>query len=425
MAFSSLDEWLCWIEQQHPKEIDMGLERVAAVAETLGIQFEVPVFTVAGTNGKGSCVALLTSILTAAGLRCGSYTSPHLLRYNERVCLDGKLVSDAALCRAFTAIEKARGDIPLTYFEYGTLAALLIFQQADLDVVILEVGLGGRLDAVNIVDPDVAIISSVDIDHQQWLGNTREQIGREKAGIFRSHRPGIMGDPASLMSVTDSADQCGAVLLQRDRDFGYEASGEYWHWWGNSREGERLEYRDLITPTLMLDNAASVLQALMSSPLTIDLSAIQRGLEAVTLAGRGESYDYCQRTLRLNVAHNPAALTAMLATLPKRSGQQKRWAIFSVLADKAVEEMIAMCMADLDHWQVLQLHSTPRAMDAEAICVAIEGLGGHCSTFDSAEQCLADAVAKTNSGDEILVFGSFFTVAEILGVLETKKLLGD
>lgn len=424
MAFSTLDEWLHWIEQQHPQEIELGLERAASVAAALAIRFDIPVISVAGTNGKGSCVALLSSILTAAGYRCGAYTSPHLLHYNERVCLDGQQASNADLCRAFSAVNQARGGTPLSYFEFGTLAALWLFQQAELDVLILEVGLGGRLDAVNIIDPDVAIVSSVDLDHQAWLGTTREQIGREKAGIFRTTKPAIMGDPLRVDSVVHHAQEIKAELLCRDIDFGFSREATSWHWWGRGQQSERKSYRDLPIPAVLLDNAATVLQALSQLALVVDESAIRQGLQNVSMIGRGESRLYRQRKVRLNVAHNPAALRAMLATLPVLDNGQRRVAIFSALSDKAVDEMLSMCDSAIDQWHILQLHSTPRALVAATIGDVLQGLGRQYRLHNSAGQALAEVVASTRAEDEILVFGSFFTVAEIVAVMDEQSFAG-
>lgn len=419
MAFSSLDEWLRWIEQQHPTEIDMGLERVAAVARRMGLAFQIPVITVAGTNGKGSCVALLSAIFRAAGYRCGAYTSPHLLRYNERVAIDGRFASDSALCHAFSKVRVAQADISLSYFEYGTLAALQLFAEADLDVLVLEVGLGGRLDAVNIIDPTVAIISSVDLDHQAWLGETREDIGREKAGVFRPQRGAVMGDPAPVASVTARAVSLGAVLRRRGEEFDFVASGDSWCWWGQDADGAVCRLDQLPRPGILLDNAASVLQALQFVPLAIDDAAIRQGLASVQLTGRGELILHRGARVRVNVAHNPAALRAMLAQLPALATGARRLAVFSVLADKAVADMLDLCRSGIDQWHIAQLQSS-RALPLANLAAALAAaqLPFHC--FDSVGDAFAAALAASTPADEIVVFGSFFTVAEVLAILESE-----
>lgn len=239
MRFTTLDEWLQWLECQHPRAIDLGLERVSVVAKALNIALAMPVITVAGTNGKGSCVALSSAILRAEGYRVGTYTSPHLVHYHERIVIAGRCVHDEELLLAFSAIDEARGATSLTYFEFGTLAALWLFQRAELDVVILEVGLGGRLDAVNIVDADIAIVSSIAIDHEAWLGRDREVIGREKAGVFRQGRIAVVGDVDPPQSVLNYGRDIGASVLCRDRDYSYRESANQWQWQGLDAQGDR------------------------------------------------------------------------------------------------------------------------------------------------------------------------------------------
>ncbi len=277
MRFSQLDAWLRWLETLHPKPIDLGLERVQSVARALHIAFPMPVITVAGTNGKGSTVALLDSILSAEGKRVGCYTSPHLLRYNERVKIAGRDVSDQQLCAAFAEVDAARGETTLSYFEFGTLAAMLLFMRANLDVVVLEVGLGGRLDAVNIVDADIAIVTSVALDHEAWLGNDRATIGREKAGILRAAKPAIFGDVSPLTELVDYAAQLTAPLYCRNRDFDYLSEGQEWRWWGDGRNG-RVSLSGLPRPSILLDNAATCLQALQFLPFAVRNEAIKTGL---------------------------------------------------------------------------------------------------------------------------------------------------
>ncbi|GAB3380168.1 bifunctional tetrahydrofolate synthase/dihydrofolate synthase [Spongiibacter taiwanensis] len=415
MAFSSLAEWLQWIEQQHPTEIELGLERVAAVADRMQLAVDVPVVTVAGTNGKGSCVALAAAILKAAGYRCGVYTSPHLLRYNERVAVDGQCANDQQLCHAFGRVQLAQGDTSLTYFEFGTLAALQIFKDAAVDVVVLEVGLGGRLDAVNIIEPTVALVTSVDLDHQAWLGETREAIGWEKAGVFRANRGAIMGDPLPVASVEHYANQLGAILRRRGREFDYQVSDETWNWRGIDPQGTPLQLDGLPVPSILLDNAATVLQALPFLPFNISVEAIAEGLRTVQLTGRGELVEFRGRRVRLNVAHNPAALRAMLNALPVLNAGGCRRAVFSVLADKTVAEMVELCRAAIDRWYVAELANSPRALPLSDVAGALDRAGVAYDAFDDGmAAAFKAALSASTDEDEVLVFGSFFTVAAIL-----------
>ena len=286
--FQTLAGWLNWQEGLHPKKIDLGLERVADVASRLGtLQLEQTVITVAGTNGKGSSVAFLESILSAAGYRVGTYTSPHLFRYNERIRINSHEVDDAALCEAFAAVDEARGTSTLSYFEFGTLAALQLFSQAPLDIVVLEVGLGGRLDAVNIIDATVALVTSVGIDHCAWLGTDRESIGREKAGIFRATRPAICSDPAPPASVEKHAQKIGADWYCLGQAYDYTEEPGGWTWRGAGRALEALPCPSL-PGKHQLNNAAGVLMALelLSGQHPVTRAAIEQGLQSVSLPGR-------------------------------------------------------------------------------------------------------------------------------------------
>ncbi|HTL25912.1 MAG TPA: bifunctional tetrahydrofolate synthase/dihydrofolate synthase, partial [Burkholderiales bacterium] len=315
MTGRTLAGWLEYIERQHPSAIALGLERVAEARDALGVELDCPVLTVGGTNGKGSTCAILSSILGCAGYRVGLYTSPHLLRYNERVRIGGREADDAALCDAFEAVEQARGRIALTYFEYGTLAAGWLFARERLDAVVLEVGLGGRLDAVNVFDPDCAVLTSVAIDHVEYLGDTRESIGREKAGIFRAGRPVVVADADPPASVLEAARQLGAQLLLIGRDFGYVPQGTQWSYWGPGGKRHGLAHPALRGP-LQLRNASTSLAALdaLRERLPVAMHDVRRGLAEVALPGRFQVLPGRPQVI-LDVAHNPEAAAALAENL--------------------------------------------------------------------------------------------------------------
>ena len=336
MTPATLDEWLARIERLHPSAVDLGLERTARVARRLGLERpSVPVFTVAGTNGKGSVCALLEAVLHAAGYRVGRYTSPHLVRYNERVRVGGIEAPDAELCAAFRTVEAARGDTSLTFFEFGTLAALAHFRAQGADVLVLEVGLGGRLDATNVVDADVAVVTSVALDHADWLGDDIDGIAREKAGIARAGRPlvcGTSGPPSGLLA---RAEEVGAALWLRGRDFdGVRASGaDTWDW-----HDRRHARAGLPLPALaggyQVDNAVTALAALAAGGLLPDDASIARGLRAVRVQGRFECHVVDGVEVILDVAHNPAAAAVLAGALRERPGQGRTLAVLGMYRDK-------------------------------------------------------------------------------------------
>lgn len=419
MRFSTLAEWLAWQETLHPKAIDLGLERVRVVAQRMGLLAPAPVvITVAGTNGKGSCVALLEAILRAAGYRVGAYTSPHLMRYNERVRVDGQEAADADLCASFERIDAARGEVSLSYFEFGTLAALDIFQRARLDVAVLEVGLGGRLDAVNIVDADASILSSVGIDHREWLGDTREQIGREKAGVFRSGRPAVCGDLQPPRSVAEVAGSVGAHLLQLGADFQVEAAGPSWTWRSGADVLEGLPIPAL-PGEAQLRNAACVLTALraLASRLPVQRAAIEQGLRAVRLTGRFQRIAGPVETV-LDVAHNPDSAQTLARLLTAQPCPGRTLAVFAVLADKDLAGILAPLGGVIDAWYLGGL-TGPRARRVEALGEDLGRLlpGAVHSQHPTVAEAYAAAAVHAVPGDRIVVFGSFHTVAEVLGRL--------
>ncbi len=410
MANKTLAEWLTWIEQQHSLEIDMSLERVLDVAARLSVlKFNCPIITVGGTNGKGSTVATLAAIYGAAGYRCGVYTSPHLVQFNERIVIDGLVVSDAALCEAFTAIEAARDTITLTYFEFATLAALYLFQKNKLDVVILEVGLGGRLDAVNIIDSDVAIITTVDIDHTDYLGNSREEIGAEKAEIFRAGKPAIYGDSDKVSTVVESANDIGAQLYLQGSDFYFQEEEKTWHWRNTNHH-----YNDLPKPTVLLHNASLALQAvtLLEPRLPVTPEAIRQGLATVRVAGRFQTVSVEPRCI-VDVAHNPQASKELHRRLSRLGWQGRLHIVFSMLATK---DRLASLLPwqDCDaHWYLAPLKDK-KAAPLEAIVTDFNELGITAyQKYATIENAYRAARANAAANETILVFGSFHTVAAV------------
>lgn len=417
MRFASLADWLAWQETLHPSTIDLGLERVAAVLHRL--HPEPPPFaviTVGGTNGKGSTVAMLEAILRAGGYRVGVYTSPHLLRYNERVRLDGSEVDDAALCDAFARIDAARGDISITYFEFGTLAALDIFWHAGLDVAILEVGMGGRLDAVNVLDADAALVTTVDIDHAQWLGETREAIAFEKAGIYRGGRPAIYGSLDAPQPLLDHAAAIGARLFRYGQEYGAEVAGEGWRWWGGGHERHALPLPALRGRS-QLQNAAGVLMVLeaLSGRLPLDQAQIRAGLLAVTLPGRFQ-VQAGPVTHILDVAHNPQAAAELAANLAAMPCAGRTLAVVGMLADKDLAGALGQLRDVIDHWYAGAL-AVPRGAATSQLVQAL-GVAGvadeRITACADVAAALAQARGEARSGDRIAVFGSFYTVAEAL-----------
>jgi dihydrofolate synthase / folylpolyglutamate synthase len=424
--FHRLADWLAWQETLHPNAIDLGLDRLQRTLDRLGWQRPTcPVITVAGTNGKGSCVALTARILREGGYRVGTFTSPHLLRYNERITIDGVEVADEALIDAFERIDAARGPDTLTFFEFNAAAALLVFADAQPDAVVLEVGMGGRLDAVNVVDADVALVTSIDLDHCEWLGRDRETIGREKAGVFRAGRPAIFGSRDMPASIRESAQQIGADLQQLGRDFDWVRNGDRWNWRG--RAGEQ---RDLPAPALhgdiQYDNAAAVLAALeaLQSRLRAPRAAIERGLQTVTLPGRFQVVRQSNpRPIEwiLDVAHNPAAAHTLAAQLAARKNGGRTIAVCGVLSDKDVEGIVGELRNSFDSWVIVGLQGA-RALPPEDLAARVRKVGANVEAVaaDVVAGCLV-AEALAQAGDRIVVFGSFLTVGPALGWLYTSR----
>ncbi len=420
MRFSSLDDWLEWQSSLHPHEIELGLDRVDSVWQRLRPSGLVsPVVTVAGTNGKGSSVAMLESIFKQAGYTTGAYTSPHLVQYNERVRLNSIPVSDEQLCRAFQRVDDARGEAALTCFEFATLAALDIFAELKPDLVILEVGLGGRLDAVNIIDADVALITTVALDHTDWLGETLNQIGAEKAGIMRGNRPVIMADKGLPASVYQHAASIGAIQCRVDVDFHATPSDDGWHW-----KGGRQEYPNLPMPALpgafQVQNAAGVLAVVeqLSSRLVVEPQDVVKGLASVRLAGRYQLIDGDVQVV-LDVAHNIQAAEVLRDNLRERSGKGAVLAVFAMLADKDVAGVIQVLDPDVGSWYLVEL-SGSRSRTTEELEAALReaGSGSRARRFASVKDGLQAAMGDAGRDDRVLVFGSFLTVGEALQYLQ-------
>lgn len=417
MRFDTLHDWLVWQETAlDPRRIELGLERVGRVWAQLGrdpLPFRI--ITVAGTNGKGSCAAMLESALRAGGYRVGLYTSPHLLRYNERIRIDGTEVEDAALCRAFNRVDEVRGETPLTYFEFGTLAALDLFLEGGLDVVVLEVGLGGRLDAVNVVAADVALVASVGIDHVDWLGDDREQIGREKAGIFRPGRPAVCGDPAPPATLIAHARALGVPLYRIGKDFSYTRHGESWTWRGWARQRDALPLPALRGP-VQLRNAAAVLAVLelLGNDFPLSQDEIRRGLQGVALPGRFQVVPGDIPRI-LDVTHNPDGARELARNLRAFASGGRTLAVVAMRSDKDTRAVARILDPLVGGWYPAGL-SAPDTLSAERLARRLveAGVGAAVTPCASVAGACTAAEAAARPGDRILVFGSFLTVAEAL-----------
>jgi dihydrofolate synthase / folylpolyglutamate synthase len=433
----TLQDWLSYCEKQHPSAIALGLARVKTVADRMALSLACPVITVAGTNGKGSTCAMLESILIQAGYKTGVYTSPHLVRFEERLRLSGEAVAADVLAAAFPAVERARtqgGDvISLTYFEFTTLAILDVMARSGLDVAILEVGLGGRLDAVNIIDADCAIITSIDLDHTELLGNTREAIGFEKAGIMRAGKPVVVSDPMPPASIAAHAASIGAEVWQAGRDFKTLGDKQQWGWSASRDTGGQTEtrrYSGLAYPALrganQLVNAAGVLAALttLRERLPVTAQAVRNGLAFVELPGRFQIVPG-QPTLVLDVAHNPHAVAALAANLDAMGFYPTTRAVFGAMADKDLTAILARVGPLVDHWYCTDL-PTPRAATAQQLetriraCLEATARPGQnqktapIERFANPMAALRAAIAAADPADRIVVFGSFFTVGGVL-----------
>jgi dihydrofolate synthase/folylpolyglutamate synthase len=423
----SLHDWLARLERRHPQAIDLGLDRVREVAQRMGLDKPARcVVTVGGTNGKGSTVAFVEAIARAAGLRVGAYTSPHLLAYNERVRIDGRDASDAALVDAFEAVEAARGEISLTYFEHGTLAALWLFERADLDLAILEVGLGGRLDAVNIVDADVAVVTTVDLDHQDWLGHDREAIGFEKAGIARAWTPLVLGEDDPPASVLRHAYAIGASAIRANCDFlfapipnpAHPELVEGWRWREPGFE-LALPMPRLAAPA-QVRNAATAIAALRAADLAIPREVWARGVADARVPGRLQSFERDGVEILVDVAHNPQAAGELAAWLQAQPPAGRVFAVFAALADKDVAGIVGKLAGRVDRWWLAGLQGIgARGQGVDELAAKLAGTAAaDAAHAPEVSAALADARAQAGPRDRLLVFGSFHTAAAALRALE-------
>ena len=419
----SIENWVRKLESLQPDKINLGLDRVASVAKNLNFAKPAPkIVTIAGTNGKGSTQCMLARILEAAGYRVGVYSSPHLMRFNERIQINAQQISDADLCASLGRVDTATMGTTLTYFEFTTLAALDYFAQADLDVLLLEVGLGGRLDAVNLMDADVAVITTIALDHQFWLGTDREQIGFEKAGIFRSGRPAVCGDIQAPQSVRRRAEEVGARLYSRAEQFDYQISGQgddasVWQWQGMIND-ETTRFTDLPLPHLNLADAATALQVIALLGVEVDRDAIETGLRVARLPGRYQRLQAQVPTI-LDVAHNPEAVAYLASRLDLESVSGKKHALLGILDDKDCEEIISIMAPEIDSWTFCE-PDVPRAKSAEELAKYLSRCHTPVSVCPDVAQALKGLYKTLQKNDLLVVFGSFYTVSEALQYLTTQ-----
>jgi dihydrofolate synthase/folylpolyglutamate synthase len=424
MNNASLEQWLEKIESIHPEDVELGLGRVASVAEKLRLlPLPQPVVTVAGTNGKGSVVAVLEALLAEAGYRAGAFTSPHFLRFNERIRVCGAEVADAEIVAAFAGIDEARGDIPLTYFEFATLAALLVFRAQAPDIVILEVGLGGRLDAVNMVDPTVAVITSIDLDHQNWLGESRGEIAREKAGIMRRGTPVVIGEPDPPPELVQAVERMGAQpALYAGRDFRVSLANGEW-------EAEIVDtggaYRHIPTRAcgaLLPENIGTALQAAQVLQVTYSDEQLDAALSRAAPVGRRQLRRVGGQAFVLDVAHNPSSVQKLLEYLDVNPCAGRTIGIFSIMADKDIQAVVDGAAAHFDAWFLADQPGNPRAAKAADLAALLRGAGGGMiSVSKNLRQALGRARQLAGEDDRLVVFGSFSTVAGALALLEREQ----
>ena len=422
-AGAPLSVWLTWLETLSPAEINLGISRVRLLIDRLQLPLPVKTLLIAGTNGKGSCVAMTDALLRAAGLSVGAYTSPHISRYNERIVVNGETVDDCAIISAFEVVETVRDGVELTYFEYGTLAALIVFAEAELDVWVLEVGLGGRLDATNAVDPMAALITNVSLDHCAWLGNDIETIASEKAGVMRAGIPVTYGGSNIPEAIERHSRELGADLLVAGRDFQVDIGTDgIWSWHGPSGDLESLKAPGLLGE-FQIRNAAAVLAMLDAVGLfdSIDADLVNRVLPSLSLAGRSQRLTVDGVEWFFDVAHNPAAASALATTLASCETRNMTFAIVGLLDDKDVDGIIAPLTDSVDHWIAVPANSE-RAIPSSELARQISNLTARaCFVADSVAGAVEFARHEASESDRILVTGSFFTVGPILDQLATES----
>jgi len=426
---------LRWQESLNPKQIDLGLERVASVLSRAGLStvLNCPVIMVAGTNGKGSVVAMIEAITMQAKLKVCSYTSPHLFQYNERICINHRPVDDNSLCEAFERINQARGDLALTYFEFGTLAALDLFQRADADLVVLEVGLGGRLDAVNVVQPSVSVITAIGIDHTDWLGNNRDSIAREKAGIFRAGIPAICGDSQPPPALYQQAEKIGADLCVIQHHYHYQTDENHWQLQSPFGELKNLPFPSLVG-SYQLANAATAIVALQALNNTavhniIPLSAqvIATGLRQCSVRARFETL-HIAPLIQLDVAHNPHAARALASQLQRKDEMEpgrKCYGLIAMLEDKDVESVVEILAEYIDEWIIAGLPDVSRGLTADALQKRIQGrlTNAKLCTTGTVKQACKQLMCRLNTSDRAIIFGSFHTASEAIEYFENNDTL--
>ena len=424
MRYNTLHEWLSWQEQLHSSEIDMGLERVREVAQRL--QLLVPqskVVSIAGTNGKGSCVATLEALCLDQNITVGTFTSPHLLRYNERIRLNAEEVSDQQICESFDRIDRARKEISLTYFEFGTLAAIDLISRANVEVMVLEVGLGGRLDAVNIMDADIGVVTSIAIDHEEWLGTDISVIGHEKAGIYRPHKWAICADEQAPTSVADYAHDIGAYWVAMGMSMNISVDDDEtgtapsWSWSGVTEDGDALSLDNLPMPNLPMPSVAAAIQAFALLGYSLPAKASQL-VGGVSLAGRAEIRLFKGVEVLLDVAHNPAASELLAEKLAANPQHGKLLAVVGLMADKDRCGVLGPLVEHVADWKVADIQGNPRAATSDQLTQDLRSLGAASTSFESVELALLAAVEAAGDYDRVLVMGSFFTVAQALEIMQ-------
>ncbi|WP_252179550.1 bifunctional tetrahydrofolate synthase/dihydrofolate synthase [Endozoicomonas sp. 4G] len=418
--YEQLSDWLDWLENTRPEhEMELGLDRIRKVAEKLELTTPAPfVITVGGTNGKGSTVAILESILLAAGYKVGVYTSPHLLRFNERIKVNRIEASDESLCAAFQKVNNGRGGNWLSYFEFAVLLAVDVFQKESVDIALMEIGLGGRLDATNMIEPDVSVVTTVGLDHQDWLGYSIEAIAKEKAGIFRPEKPAVFGGIETPNSIVDQAVRLESALYRRNKEFELSEKSKTWRWKGLNRTGECIEYVDLTKPELVIDNAATALQAIQFLPEVVSRDAIDKGLKTSSLPGRYEKVTETNKSgeqveVILDVAHNPQAATKLVERLKAEPVPGKTRALMAIYKDKDYHGVIEALSEVVDEWVVTDFDS-PRALDKADLSEAVARYADLPVMSENAEIAFQQLTDTSTAHDRVLVVGSFLTVGAIL-----------